>query len=261
MASRGSSSGSGARDKLGPIVFQLPGRFKPDRERLVAFLEALPAGCRYAFEFRDPAWFQPEILEVLAARNVALCLYEFAGQQAPLEVTADFVYIRLHGPGGAYQGSYGDAALRTWAKRIRGWAKAGRDVYATSTMTTVATHRTMPCACGTCWREVASSSCPRVLKGDAPRSCRVRGHGGDHRLAHQPPGAERATCTRRLGLGNFHRRLTRRRRALWLRRHFGRRGRRRLGRRFRGRGLWSRRHFGRRLGRHGLRLLGHAIAT
>ena len=130
MASRGSSSGSRrSEDKLGPIVFQLPGRFKPDRERLVAFLEALPAGCRYAFEFRDPAWFQPEILEVLAARNVALCLYEFAGQQAPLEVTADFVYIRLHGPEGAYQGSYGDAALRTWAKRIRGWSKAGRDVY------------------------------------------------------------------------------------------------------------------------------------
>ena len=116
-------------DKLGPIVFQLPGRFKPDRARVAEFLAALPVGRRYAFEFRDPAWFQPEILEVLAARNVALCLYEFAGQHAPLEVTADFVYIRLHGPGGAYQGSYGDAALRTWAKRIRGWCKAGRDVY------------------------------------------------------------------------------------------------------------------------------------
>jgi uncharacterized protein YecE (DUF72 family) len=116
-------------DKLGPIVFQLPARFNPDRARLASFLEALPADYRYAFEFRGPAWFQPEILELLAARNVALCLYEFAGQQAPLEVTAEFVYIRLHGPGGPYQGSYGDAALRTWAKRIRGWSKAGLDVY------------------------------------------------------------------------------------------------------------------------------------
>jgi uncharacterized protein YecE (DUF72 family) len=116
-------------DKLGPIVFQLPGRFKPDRERLAAFLDALPKGHGYAFEFRDPAWFQPEILEALAARNVALCLYEFAGQEAPLEVTADFVYIRLHGPEGPYQGSYGDPALRTWAKRIAAWAKDGRDVY------------------------------------------------------------------------------------------------------------------------------------
>ena len=116
-------------DKLGPIVFQLPGRFKPDRGRLVAFLEALPAGRRYAFEFRDPAWFEPGILEALAARNVALCLYEFAAHHGPLEVTADFVYIRLHGPEGAYRGSYGDAALRTWAKRIRAWAKAGLHVY------------------------------------------------------------------------------------------------------------------------------------
>ena len=116
-------------DKLGPIVFQLPGRFKPDRDRLAAFIEALPRPHRYAFEFRDPSWFQPGVLEALAARNVALCLYEFAGQEAPLEVTADFVYIRLHGPDGPYQGSYGDQALRPWAKRIGAWTKQGRDVY------------------------------------------------------------------------------------------------------------------------------------
>jgi uncharacterized protein YecE (DUF72 family) len=116
-------------DKLGPIVFQLPGRFKPDRERLEAFIEALPGGHRYAFEFRDPAWFLPEIFQLLAARDVALCLYEFAGQEAPLEVTAGFVYIRLHGPDGAYRGSYSDAALRTWAKRIRSWSGKGLDVY------------------------------------------------------------------------------------------------------------------------------------
>jgi uncharacterized protein YecE (DUF72 family) len=115
--------------KLGPVVFQLPGRFKPDRERLAAFLDALPGGHRYAFEFRDPAWFLPEILETLAVRDAALCLYEFAGQEAPLEMTASFVYIRLHGPAGPYQGSYADAALRSWAERIAGWAAAGRDVY------------------------------------------------------------------------------------------------------------------------------------
>ena len=116
-------------NKLGPIVFQLPGRFRPDRERLAAFIEALPAGHRYAFEFRDPAWFLPEIFEALAQRDVALCLYEFAGQEAPLEITASFVYIRLHGPEGPYQGSYTDQALRTWAERIRGWSGQGIDVY------------------------------------------------------------------------------------------------------------------------------------
>ena len=59
-------------EKLGPVVFQLPGRFKPDRERLAAFIAALPAGHRYAFEFRDPAWFLTEIFEALAKRDVAL---------------------------------------------------------------------------------------------------------------------------------------------------------------------------------------------
>jgi uncharacterized protein YecE (DUF72 family) len=115
--------------KLGPIVFQLPGRFKPDRDRVAGFLEALPTDHRYAFEFRDPRWFQSEILDLLAQRNVALCLYEFAGQHAPLEITADFVYIRLHGPDGPYRGSYDEQALRTWAGRIAGWAERGRDVY------------------------------------------------------------------------------------------------------------------------------------
>jgi uncharacterized protein YecE (DUF72 family) len=116
-------------DKLGPVVFQLPGRFKPDRERLAWFLDALPAGHRYAFEFRDPRWFEPEIMEVLRQHDVALCLYEFAGQEAPLEVTAGFVYIRLHGPDGPYQGSYSDAALHAWATRIAAWAKDSLDVY------------------------------------------------------------------------------------------------------------------------------------
>jgi uncharacterized protein YecE (DUF72 family) len=116
-------------DQLGPVVFQLPGRFKPDRERLAGFLDALPAGHRYAFEFRDSRWFEPEILEVLKEHAVALCLYEFAGREAPLEVTADFVYIRLHGPEGPYQGSYGDKALRAWTNRIDGWARKGLDVY------------------------------------------------------------------------------------------------------------------------------------
>jgi uncharacterized protein YecE (DUF72 family) len=54
---------------------------------------------------------------------------EHAGQEVPVEVTADFVYIRLHGPYGPYQRSYSDAALRTWAKRIAAWAKEGLDVY------------------------------------------------------------------------------------------------------------------------------------
>jgi uncharacterized protein YecE (DUF72 family) len=116
-------------EKLGPIVFQLPAHFRPHPERLAEFLGCLPKDQRYAFEFRDPAWFTAEILALLRRSNAALCLYEFAGREAPLEITADFVYIRLHGPDGAYQGSYGEPALETWAKRLGAWRRRGHDVY------------------------------------------------------------------------------------------------------------------------------------
>jgi uncharacterized protein YecE (DUF72 family) len=115
--------------KLGPIVFQLPVHFRPNPERLAEFLGCLPQDRRYAFEFRDPAWFTSEIVALLRRRNAALCLYEFAGREAPLEITADFVYIRLHGPDGAYQGSYGEPALEAWAKRIDAWRRRGHDAY------------------------------------------------------------------------------------------------------------------------------------
>lgn len=116
-------------DKLGPVVFQLPDRFRPDAGRLARFVDALPQGGRYAFEFRDPAWFTDEILKLLRGKGAALCLYELAGQKAPVEVTAGFVYIRLHGPGGAYQGSYDDRTLRAWAKRLGAWRDDGLDVH------------------------------------------------------------------------------------------------------------------------------------
>ena len=52
-----------------------------------------------------------------------------AGYQSPIDLTADFTYIRLHGPGGKYQGSYDDARLRKWAKQIRDWNLSAAYVY------------------------------------------------------------------------------------------------------------------------------------
>lgn len=109
------------KSKLGPIIFQLPPHWGFDGGRLRKFLEALPRRRRYAFEFRDPDWNRPEALGLLRRHNAAYCIFELAGFQSPLEITADFTYIRLHGPGEAYQGSYSDAALRGWARRIREW--------------------------------------------------------------------------------------------------------------------------------------------
>ncbi len=114
---------------LGPILFQLPPRFRFHPERLATFLASLPTTYRYAMEMRDPSWLVPEAYALLARFRVAFCLYEIAGFLSPLEVTTDLVYIRLHGPGGAYQGSYPDATLHQWAERCRGWQAQGREVY------------------------------------------------------------------------------------------------------------------------------------
>lgn len=114
--------------KAGPVLFQLPPKMGRDLERLAAFLDLLPSGRRYAFEFRHPSWYEAATLNLLHSRGAALCLSDHAHAPAPWEATADFVYIRGHGPSGRYHGSYDDAALATWAGRIRAWQEGGRDV-------------------------------------------------------------------------------------------------------------------------------------
>ena len=88
------------KQKLGPILFQLPPRWPANPERLENLLAVLPRKLLYAFEFRDPRWHIPSIYEILRRHNAAFCIFDFAGFQSPLEITADFTYIRLHGPGG-----------------------------------------------------------------------------------------------------------------------------------------------------------------
>lgn len=116
-------------DKLGPVLFQLPPRWRFNGERLHSFLEALPDGHRYVFEFRDHSWFNDRAYEALARHNAAFCIYHLAGELSPKEVTADFVYVRLHGPAGSYQGQYRTEDLAGWAGAFSTWARQGKDVY------------------------------------------------------------------------------------------------------------------------------------
>jgi len=115
--------------KLGPILFQFPPWWEVNVERLETFLEALPAGHRFGFELRNPSWHTAEIYRLLRRYHAAFCAWELAGARSPLEVTADWTYVRLHGPGAAYQGSYDTAALAAWSARIRGWRRSLRAVY------------------------------------------------------------------------------------------------------------------------------------
>jgi uncharacterized protein YecE (DUF72 family) len=117
------------KEKLGPILFQLPPRWKVNTTRLEEFLRTLPTRWRYAFEFRNPTWYHPDVYALLNKHDCAFCIYELAGHLSPPEVTASFVYVRLHGPGAKYSGSYTDRQLKSWAKKIRGCADEGKDVF------------------------------------------------------------------------------------------------------------------------------------
>lgn len=117
-------------DKLGPILFQLPPRWRFDPERLGNFLDSLPHGYRYAFEFRNPTWFDSRAYEMMARRGAAFCIYELAGLLSPKKVTADFIYIRLHGPSEEpYRGQYDTRVLSAWAGVLSTWARQGKEIF------------------------------------------------------------------------------------------------------------------------------------
>jgi uncharacterized protein YecE (DUF72 family) len=113
--------------KAGPLLFQLPPRWHSNPERLAAFLRNLPTHRECVFEFRDPSWHNPQVYALLRRHNAAFCIYDLAGFEAPHALTADFAYLRLHGPSThAYAGAYSVAALAAWANEIRGWRKLRR---------------------------------------------------------------------------------------------------------------------------------------
>jgi uncharacterized protein YecE (DUF72 family) len=116
-------------EKLGPILFQLPPHWHVNADRLAGFLGLLPDDLAFAVEFRDHSWFRRDVHELLRERGVASCIYDLGGERSPSDVTADMVYLRLHGPGTPYQGSYSRTALTALAEEIHGWRRAGHDVY------------------------------------------------------------------------------------------------------------------------------------
>lgn len=123
----GRSAGLGA--KRGPILFQLPPRFAPDLGRLRAFLALLPRGLRCAFEFRDARWHDEPVYTALADYGAAFCPFELGPLRAPRVVTADFVYVRLHGRKGFYQGRYSKSELAEWVAWLDARRDAGLDGY------------------------------------------------------------------------------------------------------------------------------------
>lgn len=124
------SAARGLGKKLGPILFQLPPSLKRDLQRLEEFLKVLPKKRECTFEFRHRSWMTEETYALLKRHNAAFCIYELAGFETPHEITADFAYVRLHGPSDKkYSGNYSRLELRLWAKEIEGWQKKLKNIY------------------------------------------------------------------------------------------------------------------------------------
>jgi uncharacterized protein YecE (DUF72 family) len=108
----------------------LPARFEANPERLASFITLLNNRRRYAFEFRHASWYDDAIYKILRKHDIALCISDHHDAPAPWLATANHVYVRGHGPGGAYKGHYSDTQLKNWARKIAAWSRQGRVVYA-----------------------------------------------------------------------------------------------------------------------------------
>ncbi|MDR3401741.1 MAG: DUF72 domain-containing protein [Chthoniobacter sp.] len=144
----------GLREKLGPILWQLPPNFRYDRERLVAFFKILPRDTgeaaklarkhdgkvrgralvkvdrirplRHALEVRHTSFETKEFVDLLREHRIGLVVADTAGKWPFLEdVTSDFIYVRLHGDEELYRSGYTGAALALWARKIQTWAAGG----------------------------------------------------------------------------------------------------------------------------------------
>jgi uncharacterized protein YecE (DUF72 family) len=115
--------------KLGPVLWQLPGTFHRDDERLAQALETLPAG-RHCFEFRHESWFVAEVYELLRRHGVALVIGDTPRRPFQAhELTADWTFIRFHHGTRGRHSNYSETELEDWARRIEKWARRV-DVYA-----------------------------------------------------------------------------------------------------------------------------------
>jgi uncharacterized protein YecE (DUF72 family) len=141
-------------EKLGPLLWQFAPRRRFDRDRFEAFLDLLPRdtfaasklAChhdarlegrasydvtvnrplRYAFEIRHESFMTGEFRQLLRDHGVSLVFSDAASDWPYAEdVTASFIYIRLHGAEETYASGYGDAALDMWARKIRAWSRGG----------------------------------------------------------------------------------------------------------------------------------------
>lgn len=117
------------KDKLGPLLYQLPPGLHRDDERLDSFLSSLPGGLKHVIEFRHESWLDDEVYDILRKYRVGLCVFDMPRLTSPLLATADFAYIRFHGSDSLYSSCYSDEEMADWAGRIAALAENLEAVY------------------------------------------------------------------------------------------------------------------------------------
>lgn len=143
------------RRKLGPILWQFPPNFRFDRALFDAFLSSLPRDShqaarlathhdsrlrhasdapvtrnhrlRHAIEIRHDSFVDPAFIRLLRKHGAGLVVADAAAAWPSLQdVTAGFVYLRLHGASALYASGYKEAALDDWARRILAWMRGAQ---------------------------------------------------------------------------------------------------------------------------------------
>jgi len=118
------------KEKLGPILYQLPPTFQIDLDLLKSFIRLLPEKPAAVFEFRDKSWYVGETFELLCKLRVGFCIHDMAGNESPRSVVSDIIYIRFHGSTGRYSGSYSKSDLQGWAKWLKEYKHEALAVHA-----------------------------------------------------------------------------------------------------------------------------------
>lgn len=106
------------KEKLGPLLYQLPPSMKRNDELLQNFLSTLPSNYQHVIEFRHESWIDRVVFDILRRHNAGLCVFDMPGFSCPLVTTSDFAYVRFHGSRGLYSSRYSDEQLTHWANRI-----------------------------------------------------------------------------------------------------------------------------------------------
>lgn len=115
---------------LGPILYQLPPRFRINLERLADFLALLPRDLTHVFEFREKSWLTDEMLALLDANGASFCAHDMPGSATPSWAVGPIAYVRFHGGEGKYWGRYSDEKLLSWSDWIIAQSRSGRAVWA-----------------------------------------------------------------------------------------------------------------------------------